>query len=258
MTEAKNNHHVTQFEYNAQHQLSAQIQDGNRIDYETQPTHHRVTLPNGQCLTYHVGAGYQLSHISVDGQVLSQYAYDEKGFEVKQTLGAMTLLQEYDPYGRLIEQRGEHAFQPQLITRRGYAYDKAGRVAQIQRQFGGVLTFDYDRRGRLVNTESNGQRHHYQFDAASNLVHDADSGKDKGHQPVYTLHYSTGKTDGVDIPHIQHNQLTRNGDRHCKYDEHGNRILESYGNGTVQTRYFYNTQNQLTVLQKASPVTSRW
>ncbi|SHO54704.1 RHS repeat-associated core domain-containing protein [Vibrio quintilis] len=248
LTEAGNNHHITQFEYNDQHQLTAQIQDGQRIAYETQPTHHSLTLPNGQCLTYHISAGHKLSHISIDGNVLSRYDYDEKGFEIKQSLGAMTLLQSYDPYGRLIEQRGEHAHQPQPLTRRGYAYDKAGRVAQIQRQFGGLQTFDYDNRGRLQQTTTGEQHQQYRFDAAGNLFHD-DPAADNGRQPVYTLHFNSGKTDGA-ASYVRHNQLTRNGERHCQYDEYGNRILESYGNGTSQTRYFYNTQNQLTVLQK--------
>ncbi|WP_415846483.1 DUF6531 domain-containing protein, partial [Vibrio aerogenes] len=250
LTEASNSQHTTQFEYNDQHQLTAQIQDGQRIAYDTQPTHHRLTLPNGQNLTYHIGAGHKLSHISVDEKVLSRYEYDAKGFEVKQNLGAMTLLQSYDPYGRLIEQRGEVAHQPQAITRRGYAYDKAGRVAQIQRQFGGLQTFTYDNRGRLQKTITGGQHQNYRFDAAGNLLHDDLTGAEKGRQPVYTLHFNSGKTDGAELSHVRHNQLRRNGERRCKYDEYGNRILESYGNGTSQTHYFYNTQNQLTVLQK--------
>ncbi len=249
LTKAKNSQHTTEFEYDEQHQLSAQIQDGQRLEYDTGTSHHRLTLPNGQTITYHSGDNHKLSHISVGEHVLSHYHYNEKGFEVKQQLGAMALLQEYDPYGRLIEQRGQRPDEQRAMARRGYAYDKAGRVAQIQRQYGGLQQYHYDNRGRLATYVSGGEPHHYQFDAANNLVHHA---KPASSIPaVYTLHYNTGKNDGAEPVYVKHNRLTRNQDKHYHYDEQGNRTLESYGNGTVQTRYFYNSQNQLTLIQSS-------
>ncbi len=253
LTKAQNGQHTTEFQYNAEHQLCAQVQDGVKVEYDTGATHHSLILPDGKNITYHIGEQHKLSHISVDDKTLSSYEYDEKGFEVKQTLGAMELLQQYDPYGRLIEQRGTSLFASGMhnttLSSRRYLYDKAGRIAQIQRQFGGYQTFQYDNRNRLAESDASDFSHQYQFDAASNLVLEPKTPQESN--PVYTLRYTTGDNDSVDIPRILNNQLPENHkqDVRYRYDERGNRITASYGNGIVQTRYQYDTQNQLIQLE---------
>ncbi len=253
LTKAQNGQHTTEFEYNAAHQLCAQIQDGVKLEYDTAPNHHSLILPDGKNITYHLGKQHKLSHITVDNKELSRYEYDDKGFEVKQTLGAMELLQQYDPYGRLIEQRGMSLFASgahnATLSSRRYLYDKAGRIAQIQRHFGGHQTFQYDNRNRLTDSTASDFSHQYQFDAASNLVLEPE--KPQQSNPVYTLHYNTGDVDGVHFPRIVNYQLPGNHrkDTRYRYDERGNRILASHGNGIVQTHYRYDTQNQLIQLE---------
>lgn len=249
LTQAKNNHHSTQFEYNNKHQLTACIQDGARVEYESTPNRQALTLPDGQVLAYHFGPQLKLSHIQFNDKTLSQYEYNEKGFEVKQSLGAMELLQQYDPYGRLIEQRGEQIDGTAYgsLTGRRYVYDKAGRITQIERQYGGHQRLVYDNRQRLRESHSSDFTHYYQYDAANNLLPDT---QETNHPPVYTLHYRRGDDSGVNVPVVLHNQQTQNGDAHYQYDERGNRVLASYGHGAVKNHYIYDGHNQLVTVQK--------
>ncbi len=71
-------------------------------------------------------------------------------------------------------------------------------ITQIQRQFGGTQQFQYDNLNRLADSQASDFSHQYEFDAASNLVLEPKTPKDS--QPVYTLHYNSGETDGVHIP----------------------------------------------------------
>jgi len=178
-------------------------------------------------------------------QLITSINHDEQGRETERQHGnGLESQKDYDPQGRLQKLRlgkiGSPVSDPTQdsspILERGYQYNKAGQIAQIEDSLRGTSSYHYDALDRLTQVDGPNPEH-FVHDPAHNILAAANS-KDEAKQQASATE-------------IKGNRLAFRGDTHYRYDIHGNRIAELRGKGQkLQTRYQYNSRQQLVRVEK--------
>ena len=222
------------FEYTPSGQLSAEIQDGQAL------THHynklglrtETRLPSGETIGYQLDQQQRWSGVSFDGQRVVDIERDAWGRETQRFQGASTSEFEYDVMGRLSSHSVSAQSGKQQIISRGYGYDDAGNLALVDDFRKGSTHYQYDALNQLKAVKGFAEEE-FDFDPAGNLL-SSETAADSSSAPQ------------ASSSQVQGNRLLFQGDRKFSYDAAGNLIKENRGKGgSLETRYRYNSQNQL-------------
>ncbi|PSJ36810.1 RHS repeat-associated core domain-containing protein [Allosphingosinicella deserti] len=173
--------------YDDKGRIVAEEQNGIAISYRYDEAGRCVgrSSPSGETMLAFDEAGL-LTRYQSNGHIL-RFAHDVSGLETLRELAAIgtptafQLRQNYDPAGRLAEQRAgsvavvaheRHA--PDALTRR-YEWDRAGRLAATLDSGAdvgakGETRYRYDLRDQAVAVERPGARESYRYDALMNLA----------------------------------------------------------------------------------------
>jgi RHS repeat-associated protein len=241
---------VSQVEYNALGQEVAQIDAAGRrtaFEYDVYGRLVETRYPDGRTETRTYDAVGNLRSLSDAAGQTTRYDYDKLDRQVKviQSDGSFTQT-EYDAVGRMVAQIDENG------NRTEFGYDRAGRRIQTTNALGYVSTFSYDADGNLLSeTDANGNTISYVYDAAgrrtktiypgnlvkedfyditgnliSNLVRTADLA---GQETLYEYDKLSRLTKVIKF--LNSEQLITT----FSYDEVGNRISQTDGNGHTTT-----------------------
>ncbi|MFD1215813.1 RHS repeat-associated core domain-containing protein [Microbulbifer celer] len=249
LTQAENEQRKLRWQYDACGRVIADWQDQHKISHRYDAAGNRIasTLPDGEELhfAYNPAGQFESLHHRPAGaeaaQLLTAIDRDEQGRETERQHGnGLTGERDYDPQGRLrklsvkaagpVENPENDPVQKPLIER-GYHYNPAGQIAQIDDSLRGSRHYHYDALDRLTQVDGP-QPEHFVHDPAHNILAAADSPEGAQQQASETR--------------VSGNRLAFRGDIHYRYDAHGNRIAALRGKGQkLQTRYHYNSRQQL-------------
>ena len=214
-----------EFKYSDNGQLIEERQNGVRLRHEYDLNNQRsATAFNNERIEYEYNVQGLFKRIAYNGHTITSVTRNTQGWEIARTSGAVSSFFEYDPMKRLIRQRAVKG--QTLLLERQYAYDPSGKVRQIDDEKFGKTVFKYDALGRLQTVEGlTAER--FSYDPAGNLLDDREA-------------FAGG--------YIKSNRLKIYQEYRFEYDDVGNIICER--NGGKQSRYYYNTQNQLIKVEK--------
>lgn len=264
LAEAKNEHAGLQWFYDAAGNLVREHQHYQgpfHPDKRTAVWHHRydelnqrtgTTRPDGHrvdWLTY--GAGH-IHGLLLDGQDLVSFERDALHRETGRTQ-ANGLLQtmQYDPAGRLVEQRlgtvaqvsrKDRTFYPgpyrpdvqvgmQATILRCYRYDPAGELTSLEDSRRGRIEYRYDPIGRLLAASSAIGNETFAFDPAGNI---------QVAEPAQQVPISRR----VPLPKLLDNLLKEYAGVSYRYDDRGN-LVERVQNGR-RSEYEWDAYNRMT------------
>ena len=243
LTKARNHHSSVELAYDELDRLIGEttVHNGQSatVGYRYDPLGNRIRtiLPDGRHIDYlYYGSGH-LHQISLDGEVITDIERYKLHREIQRTQGSISSLYDYDPMGRLKNQRTVWSGTPTprgkqnplaggAVNRR-YAYDKAGNLIQSADQRSGVLHYVYDKIGRIQEARNSqtGRSETFAFDPAHNILSDK-AAEGKG----------SNLTGG--------NRLKEYNGIEYTYDALGNLIYRQLPDGENQY-YQYDLENQL-------------
>jgi RHS repeat-associated protein len=237
LTAANNNDAFVRYKYDACGRLIAEHCDNDASDdVSSHSLNHQydkrgwrtATSSDDQHVSYQHTPSGQLYGVDHNGKPVIRCEYDQTGRLSQRTQGALTSHYDYDPMGRLIQQRVNGQSKDDAVIQRDYKYNAAGNLAHIEDLLRGLTHYDYDGNDQLTQVDS-AIREAFDFDPAGNLL----------------------KNNDGDAQYDQGNQLRLHGDRHFRYDTRGNLIQEKRGrNQSLVANYQYNGWNQLTSVEK--------
>lgn len=255
LVKARNRHSSITLAYDVLDQLVAEttVHNGQSATvgyaYDALGNRIQTTLPDGRSINYlYYGSGH-LHQINLDGETLTDIERDQLHQEISRSQGALTSLYDYDPMGRLKNQRtvyGDNRKQSALVggaVNRRYSYDKAGNLIQTADQRSGVLDYVYDKIGRIesATNKQTGSSEKFSFDPANNILSDKVSDG---------LNKPKGRLKGFNIG--EGNRLESFNGTEYTYDALGNLIYRQLPNG--ENQYFvYDTENQLIKVEIKKP-----
>ena len=243
LTKARNHHSSVELAYDELDRLIGEttVHNGQSatVGYRYDPLGNRIRtiLPDGRHIDYlYYGSGH-LHQISLDGEVITDIERYKLHREIQRTQGSISSLYDYDPMGRLKNQRTvwngtptprgkQNPLTGGAVNRR-YAYDKAGNLIQSADQRSGVLHYVYDKIGRIQEARNSqtGRSETFAFDPAHNILSDK-AAEGKG----------SNLTGG--------NRLKEYNGIEYTYDALGNLIYRQLPDGENQY-YQYDLENQL-------------
>ena len=243
LTKARNHHSSVELAYDELDRLIGEttVHNGQSatVGYRYDPLGNRIRtiLPDGRHIDYlYYGSGH-LHQISLDGEVITDIERYKLHREIQRTQGSISSLYDYDPMGRLKNQRTvwngtptprgkQNPLTGGAVNRR-YAYDKAGNLIQSADQRSGVLNYVYDKIGRIQEARNSqtGRSETFAFDPAHNILSDK-AAEGKG----------SNLTGG--------NRLKEYNGIEYTYDALGNLIYRQLPDGENQY-YQYDLENQL-------------
>ncbi|WP_239496827.1 RHS repeat-associated core domain-containing protein [Aggregatibacter kilianii] len=271
--------HITEFEYNEQHRLIAEIQDGERVEVELDKYGRQTgfSLPNGGESEVRILQGFnqygELTQFQVDDHNPLNLSYDKLGRQTrKQNQNGFILAEHFSPSGLLQAQGGgwhNNLTEEQLdnyqpnhtypiagtqISRK-WQYDKAFNLTHTQDNHWGATEYRVNKNGQVTDV-LNGIRssEHYRYDSQLNLTQKVQRETNENGQ--YQLQAANDATYG--IKH-RHGRITRYGNKTYKYDELGRlqtKTETKKGFRPVTTYYKWNSQSQLVELH--SPHKGTW
>ena len=240
LLETYNAHQLLQFEYDPLGHVIKETQTaidatgkavvsstkvGIEHQYNALGQRTQTILPDGQKINYDFDDSLAFASVSLNDQRITQVQRDSLGRELSRAQGALTTTTDYDPQGRLQQQRATHKDNNLSLIQREYGYDPVGNLNHIK-DGNDETKYVYDTLNRLKLATS-ASPEFFDFDPAGNLLSISDSPT-----PV------PGKVKG--------NRLLMQGDKKFDYDARGNLIKESRGHdGKLQTQFVYNLNNQL-------------
>ncbi|MVF14318.1 hypothetical protein FT643_19450, partial [Ketobacter sp. MCCC 1A13808] len=237
LASAVNRARTLAFKYSPNGHLLAEKQDQSEIHHEYNALGHRIgsILPNGETIAYQFNQAGQFTALDYNGQRITELQRNSLGQEIARTQGTLQAGSDYDPAGRLTRHWVQRQHSREALIDRQYQYDGAGRLHQIDDLRKGRTAYHYDALDRLTAVDGYASEQ-FDFDPAGNIL--------SGTANSETQNQPTQKTSPG-------NRLRFHGDRHFTYDPRGNLIQERRGTGgKIQTRYHYNSQNQLTTVEK--------
>ncbi|GAB3105679.1 RHS repeat protein [Aestuariicella hydrocarbonica] len=235
LTAANNQDAFVRFQYDASGRLVAEHCD-NDVSYNSHSLNHQYdkrgwrigTSSDDQHIRYQHTPGGQLYGVDHNGKPVIRCEYDQTGRLSQRTQGSLTSHYDYDPMGRLVQQRVNGQAKDDPVIQRDYKYNAAGNLAQIEDLLRGLTHYHYDGNDQLTQVDG-AIKEAFDFDPAGNLL----------------------KSNDGEAQYDQGNQLRLHGDRHFSYDKRGNLIQENRGKQqSLQANYQYNGWNQLTSVEK--------
>jgi len=153
-----------------------EIQNGHVIERSFDAVGDLLQLrsASGLQIDYRFDANSRLTQFTVNGHEKTVLERDALGSEIQRTLpGRITLNQQFDDMGRLIEQAlfSPSSFDtPKTLIQRGYTYDKAQLVG-IDDQHWGKTKYVYDPSERLIQAlREKGVSETFQYDQNDNIT----------------------------------------------------------------------------------------
>ena len=271
--------HITEFEYDEQYRLIAEIQDGERIELELD-TYGRQTallLPNGIESAVKISQGFnqygELTQFQVNNHNPLDLSYDKLGRQTrKQNQNGFILAEHFSPSGLLQAQGGgwNNSLTEQQLSdyqpnqtypiagtqiSRKWQYDKAFNLVHTQDNHWGATEYRVNKNGQVTDV-LNGLRHseHYRYDSQLNLTQKAQRETDALGQ--YQFEAANDASFGMKQ---RNGRITRFGNKTYKYDELGrlhSKTETKKGFRPVTTYYKWNSQSQLVELH--SPFKGSW
>ena len=187
---ARNAHSHVAFTYGARGELASEttVHAGHSLTlkhgYDVMGNRTSTTTPHGRTINYlYYGPGH-LHQINLDGQVIADFERDALHREISRRQGKLETLSDYDPQGRLREQRwrflGQDA-ERNTHTLRQYQYNAAGDlINRFDRLRKGGTAYTYDKLSRLIRAQHPDLTEVFAFDPAHNLI-DADASQTLDH-----------------------------------------------------------------------------
>jgi RHS repeat-associated protein len=168
----------TEFERDANGRVNAELQQGRRVAYQRSVEGYVTerVLPNGAKTQYQYDTAGALSGVVHDGFHL-EFERDATGREIGRNANrAVRVEQKYDSLDRLLERRvvvpepGAGIGSQRVASRRGYRYDRAGRLENIDDARWGTTNYRYDNAGRLLESRQQLLQETFEHDAADSIV----------------------------------------------------------------------------------------
>ena len=271
--------HITEFEYDEQYRLIAEIQDGERIEVELDKYGRQTALllPNGAESAVKISQGFnqygELTQFQVNNHNPLNLSYDKLGRQTrKQNQNGFILAEHFSPSGLLQAQGGgwNNSLTEQQLSdyqpnqtypiagtqiSRKWQYDKAFNLVHTQDNHWGATEYRVNKNGQVTDV-LNGLRHseHYRYDSQLNLTQKAQRETDALGQ--YQFEAANDASFGMKQ---RNGRITRFGNKTYKYDELGrlhSKTETKKGFRPVTTYYKWNSQSQLVELH--SPFKGSW
>jgi len=271
--------HITEFEYDEQYRLIAEIQDGERIEVELDKYGRQTALllPNGVESAVKISQGFnqygELTQFQVNNHNPLNLSYDKLGRQTrKQNQNGFILAEHFSPSGLLQAQGGgwNNSLTEQQLSdyqpnqtypiagtqiSRKWQYDKAFNLVHTQDNHWGATEYRVNKNGQVTDV-LNGLRHseHYRYDSQLNLIQKAQRETDALGQ--YQFEAANDASFGIKQ---RNGRITRFGNKTYKYDELGrlhSKTETKKGFRPVTTYYKWNSQSQLVELH--SPFKGSW
>ena len=271
--------HITEFEYDEQYRLIAEIQDGERIEVELDKYGRQTALllPNGVESAVKISQGFnqygELTQFQVNSHNPLNLSYDKLGRQTrKQNQNGFILAEHFSPSGLLQAQGGgwNNSLTEQQLSdyqpnqtypiagtqiSRKWQYDKAFNLVHTQDNHWGATEYRVNKNGQVTDV-LNGLRHseHYRYDSQLNLTQKAQRETDALGQ--YQFEAANDASFGMKQ---RNGRITRFGNKTYKYDELGrlhSKTETKKGFRPVTTYYKWNSQSQLVELH--SPFKGSW
>jgi len=271
--------HITEFEYDEQYRLIAEIQDGERIEVELDKYGRQTALllPNGVESAVKISQGFnqygELTQFQVNNHNPLNLSYDKLGRQTrKQNQNGFILAEHFSPSGLLQAQGGgwNNSLTEQQLSdyqpnqtypiagtqiSRKWQYDKAFNLVHTQDNHWGATEYRVNKNGQVTDV-LNGLRHseHYRYDSQLNLTQKAQRETDALGQ--YQFEAANDASFGMKQ---RNGRITRFGNKTYKYDELGrlhSKTETKKGFRPVTTYYKWNSQSQLVELH--SPFKGSW
>ena len=271
--------HITEFEYDEQYRLIAEIQDGERIGVELDKYGRQTALllPNGVESAVKISQGFnqygELTQFQVNNHNPLNLSYDKLGRQTrKQNQNGFILAEHFSPSGLLQAQGGgwNNSLTEQQLSdyqpnqtypiagtqiSRKWQYDKAFNLVHTQDNHWGATEYRVNKNGQVTDV-LNGLRHseHYRYDSQLNLTQKAQRETDALGQ--YQFEAANDASFGMKQ---RNGRITRFGNKTYKYDELGrlhSKTETKKGFRPVTTYYKWNSQSQLVELH--SPFKGSW
>ena len=271
--------HITEFEYDEQYRLIAEIQDGERIEVELDKYGRQTALllPHGVESAVKISQGFnqygELTQFQVNNHNPLNLSYDKLGRQTrKQNQNGFILAEHFSPSGLLQAQGGgwNNSLTEQQLSdyqpnqtypiagtqiSRKWQYDKAFNLVHTQDNHWGATEYRVNKNGQVTDV-LNGLRHseHYRYDSQLNLTQKAQRETDALGQ--YQFEAANDASFGMKQ---RNGRITRFGNKTYKYDELGrlhSKTETKKGFRPVTTYYKWNSQSQLVELH--SPFKGSW
>ena len=271
--------HITEFEYDEQYRLIAEIQDGERIEVELDKYGRQTALllPNGVESAVKISQGFnqygELTQFQVNNHNPLDLSYDKLGRQTrKQNQNGFILAEHFSPSGLLQAQGGgwNNSLTEQQLSdyqpnqtypiagtqiSRKWQYDKAFNLVHTQDNHWGATEYRVNKNGQVTDV-LNGLRHseHYRYDSQLNLTQKAQRETDALGQ--YQFEAANDASFGMKQ---RNGRITRFGNKTYKYDELSrlhSKTETKKGFRPVTTYYKWNSQSQLVELH--SPFKGSW
>jgi RHS repeat-associated protein len=232
---------VVQFERDPFGRVVAEIQNGQRIEFE-HDAHGRRTLrrlPGGETTRYAYDRTGAIARLEHDGHALT-FQRDALGREVRRQAGReqFDVFSAYDAMGRLTdrwaarpERQGEGA--QTILSQRRWSYDPSGRVIGIQDARWGTTRYAYNEIGELLEAHRGTLHELFHYDGAGSLkgIHERFSDRN--------LYWEVGEG----------NLLLQTPEADFEYDKNGRRKRtihrkDNRATGEV-TEYFWDCRDRL-------------
>jgi len=207
-------------------QMIEERQNSLRLRHEYDLANRRTTtsISKTERIDYEYNTQGLLKRIAYNNKPLIGITRNVQGQEIVRSSGAANSFFSYDFMGRLVHYRVAKNQTP--LMERNYNFDAAGNLRKLRDLKTGNTAFKYDAMNRL-RTREGAITERFNYDPAGNLL-DARQA------------FAGARVKGNRIKVFQ--------DYRFEYDDVGNLIREI--KGKKQTRYFYNTQNQLVRAEK--------
>jgi RHS repeat-associated protein len=172
--ESSEGRHETRYELDAFGRILSEGQGDRRVRYERDAFGRRVarTLPNGATTRYGY-EGARLAAIEHAGTRVT-FGRDALGREVTRDTGTLRMASEYSDADRLValrvESSGAAGEPPSTLVHRRFAYDRVGRLTQVDDDRWGETRYAYDKRDQVVEVRRAAGLETFAYDPAGSIL----------------------------------------------------------------------------------------
>jgi YD repeat-containing protein len=246
-----NETHVTTFERDEFGRVTAEIQQGKRIQYQRDIQGRVIqrTLPNGATTTYDFATDGSLDRLEHDGYRL-ELKRDKAGREVLRAgSGGAQIASGYDELDRLTVRAAGPLGEKTPTARRRYTYDQTGRVKEVQDARWGHSMYFYDPAGRLLESRQFRLMETFLHDPASSIVEYVTQSNDGD---VAAISVFTRPSERVKAEYGKGGRLLKKREWSYEYDARGRRTakVRTIGGVEERTTYDWDGRDKLRTIRK--------